>query len=134
MLLAALLGLGERLGMLVVIQTGMWIATAVGVLFLLAAVVGKAPRVPALGLVGVAEAAVIIGLIADVVLLVRGQQIPDLVTHISYLLTVPFIIPLGIGLTYRKLDRWGLLIVGVASLVTAVLVLRQLQTLGPIHG
>ncbi len=120
--------------MLVVIQAGMWIATAVGVLFLLAALVGTAPRKPALAVVALTEVAVLLGILADVVLLVRGQQTPDLVTHISYLLTVPFIIPLGAGLTYRKLDRWGLLIVGVACLITAVLVLRQLQTLGPIHG
>lgn len=120
--------------MIAIIQVGLWTSTVIGVVLLLLAVLGRAPRSPVLVLAGLAEFTVVVGILVNVVMLLRGHAPPDLITHISYLLTIPFIIPLGVGLTSRKIDRWGLLIIAVACLVTAVLVVRQLQTLGVVDG
>ena len=46
------------------------------------------------------------------------------------LVSLPFIIPAGYALTYKKIDRWGLLILGVATLICAIMIIRQVQTLG----
>lgn len=116
--------------MTTLIRAGMWIPTLVGVVLLAAAAIGRAPARLVFALAGLAEAAVLLGVIADIALLVQGPRPDDMITHVSYLLSVPFFIPLGVALTYRKLDRWGLVLVASGCLLTAVLVLRQLQTLG----
>lgn len=107
-----------------------WIVTAVGVMLLIGAAIGSMPTRLTFALLGIAQAAVLVGVIVDIVALVRGQSTPELLTHIGYLITVPLLIPAGLALTYRKIDRWGLLIVAVATLITAVMVIRQVQTLG----
>ena len=60
----------------------------------------------------------------------RGWRLPDLATHLSYLISLPFIIPAGYAMTYKKIDRWGLLILAVATLIGAIMIVRQVQTLG----
>ncbi|MDO5628844.1 MAG: hypothetical protein Q4G43_11045 [Mobilicoccus sp.] len=116
--------------MLDVIVASMWVTTACGVLLLLAAALGRLPRPATLGLLGLGQAATMVAVVADVIWLVQGHQSPGLITHISYLLTTPLIIPAGFALTYRKFDRWGLLIVAIATLIAAIMIVRQLQTLG----
>lgn len=116
------------------IEAVVWIVTAVGALFCLATVPGRLPRPVAFALFAVAEVAVLASVAVDVVLLARGWRTPDLPTHIGYLLSLPFIAPAGLALTYKKLDRWGLLIIGVATLIAAIMVVRQLQTLGVPYG
>lgn len=120
--------------MIVVVQVAMWLCTLAGVALLIAAIPGRAPRTLVFGLAGLAQAFVFLGMIADVIILAGGHQTPDLVTHISYVLSVPWFIPIAVALTYRKLDRGGLIMIGVGCLVTASLVLRQIQTLGVIGG
>lgn len=107
-----------------------WFVTAIGVLLSLAAAVGRLPARVAFGLLGAAFVATVVGVAADVVLLVQGWKTPDLATHIGYLISLPFIIPAGLVLTYKKIDRWGLLILGIATLITAIMIVRQVQTLG----
>jgi hypothetical protein len=106
------------------------LVTGIGVVLLFAAAVGRLPRRATLALLAVAEVAVVAGVLIDIAWLVRGNSTPELLTHIGYLITTPLLIPAGLGLTYRKIDRWGLLIVGVATLITAVMIIRQVQTLG----
>ncbi len=109
------------------------IVTAIGVVLLVAAAAGRMYQLPrriTLSLLAVAEAAVLVGIVIDITWLARGHSAPDLVTHIGYLLTTPLLIPAGLGLTYKKIDRWGLLIVGIATLIAAVMMIRQVQTLG----
>lgn len=107
-----------------------WFVTAIGVVLVAAAGVGRLPARAAFALLGAALAATIVGIVADVVLLVQGWKTPDLATHVGYLVSLPFIIPAGLALTYKKIDRWGLLILGVATLITAIMIVRQVQTLG----
>lgn len=120
--------------MLGIIIGVVWVVTAIGVVLLLAALVGRFPTKGAFALVALAELAALVAVVADVGLLVGGFRTPALATHISYLLTVPFIIPAGLALTYKKIDRWGLLILGVATLIAAIMVVRQVQTLGIAYG
>lgn len=117
-----------------VIVVAMWVTLAMGVLLLLAAAVGRLPRRVALGVIGVGWVASLVAVVADVAWLVQGRETPGLATHISYLLSTPFIIPAGFALTYKKFDRWGLLIVAVATLISAIMIVRQVQTLGIIYG
>lgn len=116
--------------MLGIITGGMWIVTAIGVVFLVLAAIGRAPRPVALGLAGAAVLVTLVGVVVDIVLLVQGWRLPDLATHIGYLASLPFIVPAGYALTYKKIDRWGLLILGVATLICAIMIVRQIQTLG----
>lgn len=116
--------------MLGIIIAVMWVVTACGGLLLLLAAIGRAPRAVALGLCGLAYVATLVGVGVDVVLLVQGWRLPDLPTHLGYLIALPFIIPAGYALTYKKIDRWGLLILGVATLIGAIMIVRQVQTLG----
>ncbi|MEP7160041.1 MAG: hypothetical protein ABI746_02955 [Dermatophilaceae bacterium] len=120
--------------MLDVIMACLWVVTATGVVLLLGAAVGRLPRGVALIVVGVAEAASIVSVLADIAGLVSGWESPELATHIGYLLTVPLITPAGFALTYKKIDRAGLLILAVAALITAVMIVRQVQTLGMDFG
>lgn len=116
--------------MLGIITAGLWVVTACGVALLVCAAIGRAPRSVAIGLAAVALAATLVGIGADVVLLVRGWRLPDLPTHLGYLISLPFIIPAGFALTYKKIDRWGLLILSIATLIDAIMIVRQVQTLG----
>ena len=116
--------------MLGVISTALWIVTALGVVLLAAAAVGRLPRRLVFASMGVALLATLVSVGVDVVLLVRGWRTPDLATHIAYLVSLPFIIPAGVALTYKKIDRWGLLIFAIATLITAIMIVRQVQTLG----
>lgn len=111
-----------------------WLVAGIGVVFLVGAAVGRFPRRLAFFLIGVVEVGTILGVAVDAVSLVGGRQVPDLPTHIGYLLTTPLITPAGLALTYKKLDRWGLVIIGVAVLITAIMVVRQVQTLGVPFG
>lgn len=120
--------------MLAIITGGMWIVTAIGVALLVLAAIGRAPRRLALSLAGIAVVVTLIGIGADVVLLVQGWRLPDLPTHIGYLVSLPFIIPAGYVLTYKRIDRWGLLILAVATLTCAIMIVRQVQTLGVPFG
>lgn len=120
--------------MLAVIVGTVYLVTAVGVVLLLLAIPPRAPRGVVLGLLALAELSIVAAVVADVVLLSRGWRTPGLGTHVSYLASTPFIIPAGFALTYRKLDRWGILIVGVATLIAAIMVVRHLQTLGVPFG
>lgn len=110
------------------VATGL--VTTVGVVILLAAAWGRLPRRATLTLLGIAQTGVVVGVVCDIAWLVQGHSMPDPVTHVGYLLTTPLLIPAGLGLTYKKIDRWGLLIVGVAALIAAVMMIRQVQTLG----
>lgn len=116
--------------MLTLITSGMWVVTAIGVVLLALAAIGRAPRALPIGLCALALLVTLVGIVADVVLLAQGWRLPDLPTHIGYLLSLPFIIPAGYALTYKKIDRWGLLILGVATLIDAIMIVRQVQTLG----
>lgn len=116
--------------MLGIITGGMWIVTTIGVAFLVLAAIGRAPRTLALALAGIAVLVTLVGIGADIVLLTQGWRLPDLPTHIGYLVSLPFIVPAGYALTYKKIDRWGLLILGVATLICAIMIIRQVQTLG----
>lgn len=120
--------------MIAVVYAAMWLCTLAGVVLLVAAIPGRAPRRMVFGMAGAAEVMVLLGIIANVIILIGGHQSPDLVTHISYLLSVPWFIPIAVALTYRKLDRGGLIMIAVGCLVTASLVLRQIQTLGVVGG
>lgn len=116
--------------MLEIITAGLWVVTACGLALLLLAAIGTAPTKVALGLAALAFIATMTGIGANVVLLVQGWRLPDLATHLGYLISLPFIIPAGYALTYKKIDRWGLLILGVATLIDAIMIVRQVQTLG----
>lgn len=106
-----------------------WAITAVGVVLLLAALVGRAPKNAAFALVGLAELLVVAAIIVDVTMM-RGHDVPDMVTHVSYLITAPLMVPAAIALTYKKIDRWGLLILAAGALLAAIMVVRVVQTLG----
>ncbi len=116
--------------MLTVIVACLWVTTGVGVVLLIAAAIGRLPRKASLALVGIAQAASMVSVVAGVAGLISGWESPELATHIGYLLTVPLITPAGFALTYKKIDRAGLAILGVAVLITAVMIVRQVQTLG----
>lgn len=116
--------------MLGIITAGLWVVTACGVALLVCAAIGRAPRPVAIGLAAVALAATLVGVGANIVLLVQGWRLPDLPTHLGYLISLPFIIPAGFALTYKKIDRWGLLILSIATLIDAIMIVRQVQTLG----
>ncbi|WP_226345896.1 hypothetical protein [Agilicoccus flavus] len=116
--------------MLEIITACLWVTTAAGALLALGAAVDRIPDRVSLGLFGVAELGVIVAVAADVALLARGWVTPDLATHIGYLVSLPFIAPAGLALTYKKIDRWGRLILGIAVLIAAIMVVRQIQTLG----
>lgn len=116
--------------MLSVIVAAMWVTLACAAVLLLGALIGRLPRPVVLATLAIGEAATLVAVAADVVWLVQGHPSPNLITHISYLLTTPLLIPAGFALTYKKFDRWGLVIVGVAALIATFMVIRQLQTLG----
>lgn len=109
------------------------LVAGVGVVLLLAAAAGRfalLPRRLTLALLAIAQTATLIGIVVDIAWLARGNSTPELATHVGYLITTPLLIPAGLGLTYKKIDRWGLLIVAVATLIAAVMMIRQVQTLG----
>lgn len=109
------------------------LVAGVGVVLLLAAAAGRfalLPRRLTLALLALAEGATLVGIAVDIAWLASGNSTQELATHVGYLLTTPLLIPAGLGLTYKKIDRWGLLIVGVATLIAAVMMIRQVQTLG----
>lgn len=113
------------------------LVAAVGAVLLVAAALGRfalLPRRVTIGLLAVAQAATMVGVVLDIAWLAGGNSTPELTTHIGYLLTTPLLIPAGLGLTYKKIDRWGLLIVAVATLIAAVMMIRQVQTLGVRFG
>ncbi len=117
-----------------VIVAAMWVTLAMGVALLIGAAIGRFPRPLTLGVLAVAEVATLVAVGADIAWLIQGRSTPGLVTHISYLLSTPLLIPAGFALTYKKFDRWGLLIVAVATLIAAIMIVRQLQTLGIPYG
>ncbi len=111
-----------------------YITAGLSALLLLMAIPPRVPRWLALSVIGLAELAVLVGIGIDVATIVGGRAIPDMLTHVSYLLTTPLIIPAGVALTYKKFDRWGLVIVGIASIIATFMVIRQLQTMGVPFG
>lgn len=116
--------------MLGIIIAAMWLVTACGVALLAAAAIVRESRPLGVGLAGLALLATLVSVGTNVVLLAQGWRLPDLPTHVGYLISLPFIIPAGYALTYKKIDRWGLLILGVATLIDAIMIVRQIQTLG----
>ena len=111
-----------------------YITAGLSALLLLMAIPPRVPRWLALAVIGLAELAVLVGIGIDVATIMGGRTIPDMLTHVSYLLTTPLIIPAGVALTYKKFDRWGLVIVGIASIIATFMVIRQLQTMGVPFG
>ena len=120
--------------MIAALELVAYVTAGLSVLLLLMAIPPRVPRAAALAVMGLAEAAVLVGIGLDVATIVGGRQVPDMLTHVSYLLTTPLIIPAGFALTYQKLDRWGLVIVGIASVIATFMVIRQLQTMGVPFG
>ncbi len=106
------------------------VVALLAVALLVGAAVGRFSRRAALAVLGLAQLAVMVGIGLDIAALVQGQPVPDMPTHVGYLLSTPLIIPAGLALTYRKIDRWGLLITGVATLIAAIMIVRQVQTMG----
>lgn len=122
--------------MIAALEAIAWITAALSAVILLLAIPPRVPRTLALAVTAAAQLAVMIGIGIDIAALVRGEarDIPSMATHISYLVTTPLIIPAGFALTYKKLDRWGLLIVGVAAVIATFMVIRQVQTMGVPFG
>lgn len=116
--------------MIAAIEAAAWIVAGLGALLLLGAAIGGLPRPVTLGVLAIAELTTIVAGGLDALVLASGFETPRFATHISYLISTPLIIPAGIALTYKKFDRWGLLIVAVATLVAAIMIVRQVQTLG----
>lgn len=122
--------------MIAALEVVAYISAGLSAVLLLMAVPRSVPRPLALGVIGAAQVVVMIGIVIDIAALVIGEarQIPNVATHISYLITTPLIIPAGFALTYKKLDRWGMLIVGIAAVIATFMVIRQVQTLGVPFG
>ncbi len=116
--------------MIPVLMNIAYLVAALAAALLLLAIPPSVPRKLSLAVIALAEAAVIAGAGTDIAIVASGQPVPDLATHISYLVSAPLIIPAGFALTYRKLDRWGLVITGIATVISAFMVIRQLQTMG----
>lgn len=120
--------------MIAALETVAYVTAALSALLLLMAIPPRVPRRLSLAVIGLAELAVLVGIGIDIATLVGGRKVPDMATHISYLVTTPLIIPAGFALTYKKLDRWGLVIVGIATVIATFMVIRQLQTMGVPFG
>ncbi|WP_168583011.1 hypothetical protein [Gephyromycinifex aptenodytis] len=116
--------------MIAAIEAAASIVAVLGAVLLVGAAIGRLPRPVTLGVLALAEFVTVAAVLVDVALVASGFRTPGLATHISYLVSTPLIIPAGFALTYKKFDRWGLLIVGVATLIAAIMVVRQVQTLG----
>lgn len=118
--------------MIAALEVVAYISAGLSAVLLLMAVPRSVPRPLALSVIGAAQVVVMIGIVIDIAALVIGEarQIPNVATHVSYLITTPLIIPAGFALTYKKLDRWGMLIVGIAAVIATFMVIRQVQTLG----
>ncbi|MBO3143984.1 hypothetical protein [Dermatophilus congolensis] len=101
-------------------------------LTLLLAIPPAIPRPIGLAITAICTLVVFAGVIVDIIALITGEahHIPSIATHISYLISTPLIVPAGFALTYKKLDRWGLAIIGVATLIATFMLIRQVQTLG----
>jgi hypothetical protein len=82
-----------------------------------------------IGLAAVALAVVVQAVIA-VVRMAGGEQAGSPVTFVGYLITAVLLVPAGTGLSFMERTRWGSVIAGSASLITAVLVLRLGQLWG----
>ncbi|MDO5697512.1 MAG: hypothetical protein Q4G51_06015 [Dermatophilus congolensis] len=120
--------------MIAALELVAYVTAGLSALLLLMAIPPRVPRAVSLAVIGLAELAVLVGVGIDVATIVGGRQVPEMLTHVSYLLTTPLIIPAGFALTYKKLDRWGLVIVGIASVIATFMVIRQLQTMGVPFG
>lgn len=120
--------------MIAALELVAYITAGLSALLLLMAIPPRVPRGVALAVIGLAQLAVMIGIGIDIATIAAGREVPDMLTHVSYLLTTPLIIPAGFALTYKKLDRWGLVIVGIASVIATFMVIRQLQTMGVPFG
>lgn len=118
--------------MIAALEVVAYISAGLSAVLLLMAIPRSVPRPLALSVIGAAQVVVMIGIVIDIAALVIGEarQIPNVATHVSYLITTPLIIPAGFALTYKKLDRWGMLIVGIAAVIATFMVIRQVQTLG----
>lgn len=122
--------------MIAALETISIVTAVLSAVILLLAIPRSVPRKLSLAVIGSAQLAVMAGIAVDIVALVTGEarQIPSMATHISYLISTPLIIPAGFALTYKKLDRWGLVIVGIASVIATFMLVRQVQTLGVPFG
>lgn len=116
--------------MIAAIEAAAWIVAGLGTILLLGAAIGRLPRSVTLGVLAIAEFTTIVAVGLDALVLAGGFQTPGFATHVSYLISTPLIIPAGVSLTYKKFDRWGLLIAAVATLIAAIMIVRQVQTLG----
>lgn len=118
--------------MIAALEVAAYLTAALSAVILLLAIPKSVPRALALSVIGAAQLVVMVAVGVDIAAVVTGEprHIPSMATHISYLVSTPLIIPAGFALTYKKLDRWGLIIVGVAAVIATFMVIRQLQTLG----
>jgi hypothetical protein len=97
---------------------------------LLAAALNRpAGRLQLLGL-GLIELALIAQAVVAVVRLVDGERADEMPTFIGYVVASLLVLPIGAALAIMERSRWGSVIVGVASLVIAVVILRLRQVWG----
>lgn len=79
---------------------------------------------PHLYAAGAVEAVLLVQVFVAVAQLIGGDRPADMATFLSYLLLAPLALPVGFFLSLVERTRWGSLILGAASLVLAVLVVR----------
>jgi hypothetical protein len=96
---------------------------------LTAALNRPAGRLQLLGL-GLIELALIAQAVVAVVRLVDGERADEMPTFIGYVVASLLVLPIGAALAIMERSRWGSVIVGVASLVIAVVILRLRQVWG----
>jgi threonine/homoserine efflux transporter RhtA len=96
---------------------------------LTAALNRPAGRSHLLGL-GLLEAALIVQVVVAVVKVVDGERPGQPATFVGYLVASLLVLPIGAALALMERSRWGAVIVGVASLVIPVLIVRLQQVWG----
>ena len=90
------------------------------------AIVNRQPRETMVIAAGVVEAAVVIVVLVAIVMLIGpGPEQPiQTGAFIGYLVVTPMIMPVGLVWALAEKSRWGTVVLGIATLVIPVMVVR----------
>ncbi len=100
-------------------------ALAVAVWAFALAVADRPPARPLLIGLGVVETLLVVQVVISVVLLIAGERPGDLLTFLSYLIGVLFVLPLGTVWALAERSRASTAVLGVACGTVPVLLLRM---------
>jgi hypothetical protein len=101
-----------------------WGSLAVAALCAVSAAINRPTGDPHLYTGVAVEAVLLAQVVVAIVQMIGGDRATDMAVFISYLLLIPFVLPVGFFLSLVERTRWGSVIFGCACLLLPVLVVR----------